>query len=149
MSAIADLPLDLPRVVIPASVAALIEERGEGAPGIAWPRPRLERRADFSEFAEVAPGPPPTEVAPWGGRWEQSELGVDIAALMEPEQAGEGVGLALTAAWAAIAPTPKYTQDALDFGNSVATKHSVPRPARRRVAPRREPRAVVDQAALF
>ena len=127
MSAIADSPLDLPRVVIPASVAALIEERAEGAQPIPGPRPRLERRADFSETAEVAVGPPPPEVAPWGGRWEQDELGVDIAALMQPdEQAGEGVGLALTAAWAAIAPVPKYTQDALDFGELPRTVRTVP-----------------------
>ena len=150
MSAIADAPLDLPRVVIPASVAALIEERGEGAPVIAGPRPRLERRADFSETAEIPVGPPPPEVAPWGGRWEQHELGVDIAALMQSdEQAGEGVGLALTAAWAAIAPMPKFTQDALDFGNSAATRQ-IPGPRVRRGRPRPpRPRVVVDQAALF
>jgi hypothetical protein len=150
MSAIADLPLDLPRVVIPASVAALLEERADGAQPVPGPRPRLERRADFREMAEVTAEPPPPEVAPWGGRWEQHELGVDIAAIMQPdEQAGEGVGLALTAAWAAIAPVRQYTQDALDFGEPPRTVGTVSRGVRRNGAARRPRLVAPAEDALF
>jgi hypothetical protein len=147
ISVMEDAPLDLPRVVIPASVAALIEERAEGAQSVPGPRPRLERRADFSETAEVAAGPPPSQVMPSVGRWEQHELGVDIAALLQPdERAGEGVGLALTAAWAAIAPVPQYTQDALDFGELPRT---VSRGVRRKGVVRRRQPTAPAQGALF
>jgi hypothetical protein len=126
-------------VVIPDSVAALIEER-----------PAALRRIPAAVTEVSVPPRPQPVLLP--GRWEQGELDVDIAALLEPEtKQGEGVGLPLTAAWAAIAPVPKFTQDALDFGNDLRSAGAVSRTGRRGVSRRARPRpqVVTEQDVLF
>jgi hypothetical protein len=153
LSPVSAAPPDLPTVVIPASVAELIEEHAP-AP-LSGLRPPVEVPADTSETAEIAVGPAPPDTAPWRVREVQGEFDVDIASLFTLEEVqGEGIGLALTAAWAAIAPIPKGTQDALDFGNdfgnaATTATRVVGRSARRGGAPRRGPRVVTGQAALF
>jgi hypothetical protein len=140
-------PLHLPHVDLPASLAALLKEGSVVRPiGL---RAAVDVPAETSELADIAVGPPRPETPWWRGRGEQAEFDVDIALFGPEECQGEGIGLALTAAWAAIAPIPKGTQDALDFGNSAATTHVVGRRAPRRSARPRGPRMAVDQAALF
>lgn len=120
--------LDLPRVVVPPSVAALI---GQGQEPDPEPRTPLDLPAESAELVPVQ------EV--------QGELDVDVAALMD---GGDGdIGLPLTAAWMAFAPVPTV-QDALDLGEMpTATKvKAVQRGVRR---PRRPRLAHPAQEALF
>ncbi len=143
------MPLDLPHVVVPDRIAAMLAGKEEHVPSQPLrPREPVTLPVVAAEVSELAVAPPPRipEPAAWRGHGEQGELDLDVVGLMRARQ-DESISLPLSAAWAAISPTPPYVQDTIDFGelSAAVVRHTAPRHRRRRSA--RPPITIQHDAA--